>query len=478
MPPFPNFVGSTYVSQSPIADGEELINWYVEHVESRGAKSPMVFYPTPGAVAFSTAPTQIGGRAMFEMDGLAFTVIGPTFYEVFSDGTVTSRGTLAVDANPATISSNGDGGGQLFITSGDVGYCYDLTSHVLTTEITSGCTMGGMLDGYFLALDAATSTVKVSDLLDGTTWDPTQYFQRSAQPDPWRAMIVADQQIWLFGGQTSEVWYNAGTSPLPFALNRSSGMQYGIAGTGFSAANVGGAIMWVSENKDGGRQLLMTQGYLATPVSTRAIEWQLSRLTSVNDGEALVYQDQGHTHYCLNFLAADVTICYDATEQEWHKRGTWVVADNQYHVWRAQSHCYAFGKHLVADRLSNTIYQISVTLGTEIGGGPLRRLRRAPSLFNQNLPMPVNDFQVLCEAGLGLSSGQGSDPQMMLRISPNGGKTFWSERSRSVGALGNYGKRAIWTRCGTAPMWTPEISVTDPIPWRIHGALYNELGAA
>ena len=168
MSQFPLFVGGSYTSQSPVADNEQLMNWYVEVMESSGATSKAALYPTPGFETFSTT-TDVGGRAMYALNGRCFVIVNTTLYELSSAGVATSRGTVATDTSPATICGNGDAGNELFITSGDVGYAYNLSTNTLTVELASGSTMGGMLDGYFVSLDAATSEFRISDLNDGTT---------------------------------------------------------------------------------------------------------------------------------------------------------------------------------------------------------------------------------------------------------------------------------------------------------------------
>ena len=66
MSQFPLFVGGAYTSQSPIADDEQLMNWYVEVMESPGAVTKATLYPTPGFSAFSSTASS-GGRAMFAL---------------------------------------------------------------------------------------------------------------------------------------------------------------------------------------------------------------------------------------------------------------------------------------------------------------------------------------------------------------------------------------------------------------------------
>jgi hypothetical protein len=70
---------------------------------------------------------------------------------------------------------------------------------------------------------------------------------------------------------------------------------------------------------------------------------------------------------------------------------------------------------------------------------------------------------------------EGVDPQVMLRFSNDGGKTWGTELMRSTGKVGEYGKRVRWERLGRARRRVFEISTSDPVPYRITGAAI-ELG--
>jgi hypothetical protein len=127
--------------------------------------------------------------------------------------------------------------------------------------------------------------LKISDLLDADTWDPTQFAQRSAQPDPWKALVVNYNEIWLLGSQTSEVWYDAGNFPFPFALRPGAIMQQGIAAT-FSAAVLDGTVIWLAHNQNGQNQVVAASGYIPTRISNHAMEWQISHYARVDDAVA------------------------------------------------------------------------------------------------------------------------------------------------------------------------------------------------
>ena len=58
----------------------------------------------------------------------------------------------------------------------------------------------------------------------------------------------------------------------------------------------------------------------------------------------------------------------------------------------------------------------------------------------------------------------------MLRSSINA-KMCSNEGLAAAGAAGAYNAQVVWTRLPSSlKMWVPEITVTDPIPWRIMGA--------
>lgn len=97
-------------------------------------------------------------------------------------------------------------------------------------------------------------------------------------------------------------------------------------------------------------------------------------------------------------------------------------------------------------------------------------------------PVVLNQQQVsmLYNGGVGVQlnsaligtwlQNDGSDPQVMMRLSNDGGKTWGLERWRGAGKTGEYNKRIVWYRLGQGRKRVFEISTTDNIPWRLLGA--------
>ena len=475
MAAYPGFVYGSNESQSPWADLERTVNWYPEPIQSSASPQGAALYPCPGQEDYVTV-ADINCRALFAMAGRCYAVMGEHVYQVAvtNSASIVTNGTVTNDPNPASIASNGDAGGQLLIASGGNGYLLDIATNTLSTIsfLAGKCTMVGMIDGYFLAFDSATSTYYISALNDGSSWSALDYAQRSIAPDPWKAMVVdGNRQIWLIGEQTGEVWYDAGTSPFPFQPVPGSVFGYGTAAP-YSVKLAADRMVWLSQTADGAGIVVAANGLVPQRISTYAVETAIAKYGTISDAEAVVYSDQGHTFYCLTFPTANATWVYDLSTGLWHERGVWDTSTGSYDYWGPRSHAYAFGKHLVGNRESGMICAMDTDFTTEGDGELIRRLRIPPALWiSQGRRMFISRFELLLEPGLGTGSGQGVNPQIMLRTSTD--LRNWSNTlTTSAGAQGQFQAQTYWTRLASSQrMWVPEITVTDPIAWRIVGAI-------
>jgi hypothetical protein len=96
-----------------------------------------------------------------------------------------------------------------------------------------------------------------------------------------------------------------------------------------------------------------------------------------------------------------------------------------------------------------------------------RRLRQfSLPTSEENKTLFLSKLEFLMETGVGLSSGQGSDPQVMIQISRDWGHTWGVERWVSAGLLGQYQRRVILRRLGRFRSGgVVRVAVSDPIPW-------------
>jgi hypothetical protein len=133
------------------------------------------------------------------------------------------------------------------------------------------------------------------------------------------------------------------------------------------------------------------------------------------------------------------------------------------------------GQTVIGDYENNKLYRFD--LGTYADDGEpqkwLRSWRALPTGSNKLTRTVQHSLQLDCETGVGTATGQGSDPQVMLRWSDDGGHTWSNEHWRSMGAIGVSGYRTIWRRLGASMKIRDrvyEVSGTDPVPIYIMGA--------
>lgn len=480
---YPNFIGGAYRLQSPLASCQETINFYVSPVQAPGSRNGFVLDPTPGQQSFLTT-ADVGGRAALTEAGRTHVVQGAGVYEVFSTALSTKRGTVVQDSRLAYMVNNGSAGNQILIVSGGLLTYLDLTSNALTSVTgldATNLTHVGMIDGFFAALDVAQNRIYVSPLNDQTAvWDPTQFIQRTTQPDGWKAMRVIPPDIWAIGEETGDVLYDAGFSPFPLAPRPGITFRYGIIAPD-SLSSIGNSLLWLARDKDGAGIVVQTRGYQPQPVSDKALEFEISnyaRTSTITDAESMTYQLEGHYHYVLSFPTARATWDYDTATQRWTRVGTWLPALNGYVAWGPRVHTYNFGRHLVSDRTSGVISTLDVTFGTESGGSAIRRVIVPPPLWKDSgaKRMFIDRFEVLVQPGLGTQDGQGQSPTVMMETSRD--LQAWSnQRTCSAGAAGQYLQRVFWLMNGSSTMaWAPRLTFSDPIPWRVIAAEFDGRG--
>lgn len=460
----PGFIGPAYQTQSLNASAEDLLNLYPETQESPGAKPKQVYYGTPGLKLLMTLPT-LPLRGAFYQDGRSFAVGGDTLYETTTGAPVAvPGGNVGNDGRPATLVSNGAQGHQLFIVSNLNGFILDLNSGVFgmiaSANFPNGSAlMGAFQDGYFLVLTPI--QFQISKPFDGTTWNGLDFAKRNIASDNLAAFLPNHRELILTGTLTTEIWTDTGATSFPYVPLSGVFLEQGI-GAPFSIARVDNSVGWIAVNRDGTRQVMLINQLSPQRISTHAVEASLDACADISDFIGFAYQEQGHLCYVLTSTKNKLTWVYDASEEMWHRRSFFNSTTGQDEAILASCHAQSFGQHWVGDRKTGNIYQQTLGIYSD-NGNVIRSLRRAPHLSNDLKGIVIDQLQLDAEMGVGLPLNQGADPQVMLRISKDGGHTYGMERWTSLGLQGQYGRRAIWNRLGYGRNWVIELSMTDPV---------------
>ena len=357
-------LGPSAVNRSIRADDERTVNWYLERTDeglARG-KTPFVLHGTPGYKVFASLNGQ-PIRGLFWQDGRGFAVAGKQFFEFFASGDSTLIGTVDEDADPATISSNGTNGFQLFITSGGEGYIYSLASGLFNViadvDLQRPIKAGAFMDGYFVSLKDNSSQFQLSELNDGLLWDGTQVAQRSTGSDHVVAMIVEHRNLWLIGSKTSEIWYDSGNASFPFQPIPGAFLESGAIAA-FSPQIMNEGVYWLAQSERGDGIVNFATGYQPTRISTHALEHHIQGFPRLDNAIGFTYQQEGHAFYLLFIPLGDTHQVWDGTTRSWHERALWDVANHCYIPDIGRNHVFGFGKHLVGDRRLGVIYEMSL----------------------------------------------------------------------------------------------------------------------
>lgn len=470
MIPIP-FCGPAYESDSLNINAQTCKNLYPE-INQSDSKSVVALKATPGLKLWVTLTGGGAIRGLYTAsNNRFFAVCGNTLSEVTSDGTITVRGTISTLEGIVRMSDNGI---DLIVVdgAGDQGWTLTLADNTFA-QITDSSYPGGshvsFLNQRYIINKPGTQQFYWSDLADGTTWDASNVASAEGTPDQVNSLITLGSELWVFGPQSYEVFYDTGTT---FARIQGSHNDIGCVAPD-SLARSDTSVFWLGGDDSGWGKVFINQGYRPLRVSNHAIEQTIQRYSKIDDAIGYCYQQLGHDFYVLNFPTANTTWVYDMTTNMWHERNYTDSNDNQL-MHRGIVQDFFNGEVYVGDWLSGNIYELDPDTYTD-NGDEIHRERACPHIWNNLDRAYYRTLQVDVEAGVGLSGdGQGSNPQVMLDWSNDAGHVFGNEQFMSIGKLGEYKIRAKRNRLGSSRDRVFRIKMTDPVKWVVLGA-YVEL---
>ncbi len=465
------FIGGSYQLDARSFAIQRSINLY-PIISEADTKSVSALRSVAGLTPFATAG---GGaiRGMISSTGeRGFIVSGNEFYELSVDGVETPYGTLNSIAGLVSMAENDT---QVIVVDGQDGWIFTKTTNAwaqITDPQFPTCSVVDYQDGYFLAVAKDTQNFHISNLRDGLNWDALDFTTVESSPDDLISLKADKGNVWLFGNRSTEVYQNNPVgADFPFQRVSGAVIQTGCAAK-FSVQKFDEGIIWLSFDEQGKGVVLKTNGYGVERVSTEAIETRISESVTFQDSYAWVYHQQGHIFYCLQVPDTDTTLVYDGSTGMWHERA-WrnpATASNELH--RGSCHMFFGNRNLVGDRLTNEIHELSLS-SYDDNGDPLIKERISPHYHSGKGYLTFSQFELDAEVGIGRVTGQGSDPQIMLQYSDDGGITWSNELWETLGKLGKYRTRVEWRRLGRSRDRVFKVKVSDPVFVQLNEAYIN-----
>ena len=439
------FIGPTYNLLSRPASVQRTVNLIPVPLEPGNERTQFVFKDVPGRALFASMGAEVRGG--ININGRVFVAAGSTLYEVYSDGTKTSRGTLATSTGLVEFTANTV---QLVFSDQTSLYVYTLASNTLATA--SGYPGGARIayvDQYILYLIGGTQEFGWSVLGDASNLDPLNFASAEGSPDNLVSMVVDHREVWLLGINSVEVWADTGTSAV-FQRNPSAFLEIGCAAAQ-SAQKLDNSVFWLGQDERGGGIVWRAQGYTPQRISTRAIEEHLTGL-DLSAARAFTYQQNGSSFYVLTVPGLSTSLVYDCMSQMWHERTD--LVDGNYSLPAINCHVYAFNKTLVGGSDGN-LYQLDQAVSSN-NGASLVRDRIAPVLSTP-------DHKLLKFPDVEFIGDKGQGGKALLRWSDDNGANWSSWHEASLGALGRFQQRTRWHMLGSSRDRVFHLRCTDNV---------------
>lgn len=432
-----------------------LVNLYTEPNGGDPAR-PVRLVDTPGSRLIDNGTVlSTGVRGLFQADGYAsgklvvpdgttvrlFDVAGAAWTSLTGTLTGTDRVRVAFGETQAGFLSGGlfyvsASAGTAVAAASDADWATLLSDHG-ETAFTSIATMGQR------ALLTYGSRFAFSTTLQFNTTTTLSYYTAENAPDGIIAGVVLGDIYYVFGTQTIEPWIQTGDNDNPFSPIVGQVITRGAMARD-AIVKLDNTLFFIGDD----RAVYRLNGL--TPQIINANDaWVTRYLQTVDAADVVCSSMETEAHKFLFIWTPLKCIAYDVATSTWQIRKTYgsdtwewlyhVANDGKFYAANEDTALVELSRSYKSDRQAD-----ASTFGTHI-------VRE----FTAHLPVkagrvPLGQVRVEGTKGIGLSTGQGSNPLLEMSISRDQGNTFEAWRSRSLGAIGNYGARTSWETNGRA----------------------------
>lgn len=441
MPRVP-LITAAYTARSKKASAQRCVNLFPEQ-NPPDAPSPTTFYGTPGYTLWSTIPGDGAVRGAYvSSNGILFAVRGPTVYR-YNGGTWIASGSMGSTAGRVVATDNGTN--AVFVdgsTTAPTVNLTDFTMGAMSGDGWYGADFCYFLNGRIVFNKPDTQQFYWTGLYD-LTLDPLDFASAEGSPDSIVSMLVDHAELWFWGPQSLEIFYDSGDQDQPYQRVQGAFNEVGCVAP-HSINRLDNTIYWLGRDRNGGNIVFRASNYQPQRVSTHAIEQEINAYSRTDDAFSWTYQLEGHTFYVLVFPTASKTWVFDVATGLWHERA-FREEDGSLIRHRGNCHAYYDSLHLIGDFENGNLYTLSMDVHQD-NGADIERFKDMPH-NSQGVRTFYSRFRLDCEVGVGNEAG--SEPNVWIQWSDDGGVSWSSSVIRSLGKLGESSKQVNVTRCGS-----------------------------
>ncbi len=462
-----------YLSDSLPISAQECVNWYPNIPQVEGALSNATLFGSPGIGEMLTTgdidhinrgghvkdgiPYELNGTTLYRIDN-SFDIDGNEVFNEVSLGTVPGSGLVSM----------ADNGTQLMVlVPGGNGYIYDESAGTPFLQITDlSFTANGapqqvvFIDSFFVC---STDTKKFiwSSPNDGNTWDALDVSSAESDPDKINSLHVHNNKLYVAGSETIEEHQNVGAGGNQFQRTGFF-IDKGVFAP-FSMISANNTFMWIGGGTNESPAIWGLGGNAAQKISTTAIDSALQNFTQEEIQQAFAYSYAQNGASFVGFSLPTRTFEFNTVTGKWNERKSRIINTKgltETIRWRVNSVITAYNRVICGDSQDGRIGSIEVDTYTEYSNPIIRTVATQPFSDLGNA-VTVSQLEATFESGVGDLTTL--DPQIRLSTSPDG-RTYNNELSRSIGKIGEYFKRSIWSKLGRFPRFAVfKFVMSDPV---------------
>ena len=458
---------NSYQALSGVASSERLVNFYTEPAPESSPFRGLVI-GTSGLKVWKDLSQFEPIYGSIVMSGDLYVVCGLTVYKIDSSKTTTNLGTLGGTPGRVMMTANRT---QVTILTSN-GDSYYATSSTLTKitdadyQSASSCTT---LNHYTIFSKTASDQFFISSLNDTSVYSALNRATAESDNDDLVRVYANNDELWLFGERSTEIWTNTANVLFPFEKLRGAYIEVGCAAK-HSVIDDQEGIFWLGDDFS----IYQAQTYEAVRISTYPIERAIKGYSDISDAFATFYIENGHRFYCLTFPTANVTWEFDTTTRLWHERESRNPTTKALERWLTNSHSFFNNLNLVGDKNRGIIYELDPDTYSENGEAIIGEIITA-TVFNNYSEASTSRFALMMDTGVGIDgSGQGDDPEIMLTTSSDGAETWTDEMKQPIGKIGTYEKEVFWSNVGQGRSLIIKLNISDPVKRVFTGAYINQ----
>lgn len=358
-----------------------------------------------------------------------------------------------------------------FVGTGFTGTVDDITVVDSANGFVSAASVT-FLDGYFIVSRGPDSGIfQISDLYNGYTWEALDFATAESSPDNLLRVINVAGQLWLVGVESAEIWASTGSLGFPFQRVSGAKIEYGTVSV-YGMISMDNSLFWVGQNKEGFGIVFRANGFSPERVSTETIEKQIQSAPSPETLKFCAYQEEGHTFLMITGGGMETALVYDLATKLWHERA-FLNEFGRPEQPRINDLMFVFGRQIGCSRQNTGLLYHQSLDYVDDDGDEILRERTFTHIFDEKKRMQFPSLVIDFEAGVGNQTGEGVDPQCILHMSDDGGKTWFGGQQKSIGKAGKFLTRVAFFRLGQARQRTYKVRITEKVKVRITGAYFN-----